>query len=642
MVSPPEAGQGLPDHPIAESSIPSPEAVRQQLQALLASRPFVTATRARRFLTYVVEQTLAGETDAIKELVLGIEVFDRPADFDPKVDTIVRVEAGKLRKRLEEYYADEGCAAAVRIEVPKGSYVPQFLLAAPTPGPVVPAVAVTSQRWYAAGIVALLLIAAGVWGAWRFRVPPAPVNPSIAVLPFLNLSADPGSGYFTDGLAEELTDALSNLGGLRVAARTSAFMFRNKPVDVQEIGAKLHVGYVVEGSVRKQGDQLMVTAQLIRTDDGYHVWSGSFERQLSDVFKVQQELAGSVVSALQMKLTGAQTRRLRKSHTANRQAFDLFLQGIHLMSSFAPGSLDQAESRLQESIAADPNYALSYAALAAVHIQSDIYGNRPSSELAAKASAAVHKALALDDELAEAYVVRSTLAARHEYDWPAAERYLRHALALNPNLAPAHYGLAHFVYAPQGRWQEALAESRLASELDPLSPMITMSEPWLAVLEGRHEAAVGGFRRLAVANPLDIMAGGGLGIALAGKGDYPAALEAIQKVERIAPSNQNLAFVGYLYARMGNPAETRKILRHFESERRFVSPVVMRMLYAGLGDADEVFRYAEIAREQQDSSLIFTRVAPVWDGFRDDPRYFKLLSEIGLSDEQIHKNQQRK
>jgi tetratricopeptide (TPR) repeat protein len=386
----------------------------------------------------------------------------------------------------------------------------------------------------------------------------------------------------------------------------------------------------------------MVTAQLIRTDDGYHVWSSSFERQLSDVFKVQQELAGSVVSALQVKLTGAQTRRLRKSHTANRRAFDLYLQGIHLMSSFAPGSLDQAESRLQESIAADPNYALSYAALAAVHIQSDIYGNRPSSELAAKASAAVHKALALDDELAEAYVVRSTLAARHEYDWPAAERYLRHALALNPNLAPAHYGLAHFVYAPQGRWQEALAESRLASELDPLSPMITMSEPWLAVLEGRHEAAVGGFRRLAVANPLDIMAGGGLGIALAGKGDYPAALEAIQKVERIAPSNQNLAFVGYLYARMGNPAETRKILRHFESERRFVSPVVMRMLYAGLGDADEVFRYAEIAREQQDSSLIFTRVAPVWDGFRDDPRYFKLLSEIGLSDEQIHKNQQRK
>ena len=485
----------MPDQPIAESSTPSPEAVRQQLQAILASRSFVTATRARRFLTYIVEQTLAGQTDAIKELVLGTEVFDRPADFDPKVDTIVRVEAGKLRKRLEEYYADEGVSAAVRIEVPKGTYVPQFQYCARTPAP-----AASPRYRYAAGILALLLVAAGAWGTWRFRVPAAPVNPSIAVLPFLNLSAEPGNEYFTDGLAEELTDALSNAGGLRVASRTSAFMFRSKPADVHEIGSKLHVGYVVEGSVRKQGDRLKVTAQLIRTDDGYHVWSGSFERQLSDVFQVQQELAGSLVTALQVKLTGAQTRRLRKTHTANQQAFDLYLQGIHLLSSFAPGYLDQAERRLQESIAADPAYALSYVALAGVYILANIYGNRPARELASKASAAVHKALALDDELPEAYVMLGTIAARHEYDWSAAERHLRHALELNPSSAQAHYGLAHFVFAPRERWREALAESRLASELDPLSPMIAMSEPWLAVLEGRHEAAVEGFSRLAAAN----------------------------------------------------------------------------------------------------------------------------------------------
>ena len=256
-------------------------------------------------------------------------MFDRPADFDPKVDTIVRVEAGKLRKRLEEYYADEGAAAAVRIEVPKGSYVPQFQFRTQLPRRKSRPCRRTRHR-YAAGILALLLVAAGAWGAWRFRAPAAPVNPSIAVLPFLNLSADPANEYFTDGLAEELTDALSNAGGLRVASRTSAFFFKGKPADVHEIGAKLHVGFVVEGSVRKQGDQLKVTAQLIRTDDGYHVWSGSFERQLSDVFKVQQELAGSLVTALQVKLTGAQTRRLRKTHTANQQAFDLYLQGMHV------------------------------------------------------------------------------------------------------------------------------------------------------------------------------------------------------------------------------------------------------------------------------------------------------------------------
>lgn len=629
----------LPDQSIAESSLPSPEAIRQQLQVILGSRQFVTAVRARRFLTHIVEETLAGRTDGIKELVLGIEVFDRPKDFDPKVDTIVRVEAGKLRKRLEEYYAEEGATAGLRIGVPKGSYIPQFQLRTQPivlemPGQVSRQVG----RRYATGLLALLLVVAGAWGVWRYRAPAALVNPSIGVLPFLNLSPDPANEYFTDGLTEELTDALSNAGGLRVAARTSAFMFKGKPADVHEIGAKLHVGYVVEGSVRKQGDQLKVTAQLIRTDDGYHVWSGSFERQLSDVFTVQQELAGSLVSALQVKLTGAQTRRLRKTHTANQQAFDLYLQGIHLMSSFAPDSLDRAERRLQESIAADPAYALSYVALAGVYIQGNIYGNRPARELAAKANAAVHKALALDSELAEAYVTLSTVNARHEYDWRAAERHLRHALELNPNSARAHYGLAHFVYAPQERWREALAESRLASELDPLSPMIAMSEPWLAVLEGRHEAAVGGFRRLAAANPLDIMAGGGLGLALAGKQEYPAALEVIEQVQRIAPSNQNLAFVGFLHALVGNTAETRKIILQLQSER-FVSPGVMRLLYAGLGNADEIFRYAEMSREHQESSLIFTRVGLGWDPFRKDPRYLKLLTEIGLSDEQIQKNQ---
>jgi TolB-like protein len=625
----------LPDHPIATPSSPSPELVRQQLQAILASRQFVLVARARRFLTYIVEQTLAGQTDGIKELVVGSEVFDRSNDFDPKTDPIVRVEAGKLRKRLEEYYANEGVSASVRIDVPKGAYVPLFQYSATT----TPAPAASPRHRYAAGMLALLLVAAGAWGLWRFHAPAGPVNPSIAVLPFLNLSADPGNEYFTDGLAEELTNALCNAGGLRVASRTSAFFFKGKPADVHEIGARLHVAYVVEGSVRKERDQLMVTAQLIRTDDGYHIWSGSFERQLSDVFKVQRELADSLVTALQVKLTGAQTRRLRKAHTANQQAFDLYLQGIHHLASFQPGYLERAERCLQESVAADPDYALAYVALAGVYIQANMFGNRPPKELAANASAAVHKALALDDELAEGYAMLGAVAARHEYDWPAAERHLRHALALNPSSAQAHYGIAHYVYAPQERWPEALAESRLASELDPLSPMIAMSEPWLAVLERRYDAAIDGFRKLGSGNSRDMMADA-FPFALIGKGDYPAALEALQRQQSRMPSFQTLAFIGWVQARQGNPTPARKILQQLLAEQRFVSPVLLSGLYRGLGDADEGFRYAEMAREQRDSSLIYIRVAAPWDGFRKDPRYFKLLTEIGLSDEQIQKNQQ--
>ena len=618
--------------------------MRQQLQAILESRAFVTAVRARRFLTHIVEQTLAGRTDGIKELVLGIEVFDRPSDFDPKVDTIVRVEAGKLRKRLEEYYADEGGSSPLRIEIPKGSYVPQFqfrpqLPALETSGPIL------HRLRYAAGSLSVLLIAASVWwGVGRFGAPEAPATPSIAVLPFLNLSADPANEYFADGLSEELTDALCNAGGLRVAARTSAFFFKGKPADIHEIGAKLHVGFVVEGSVRKQGDQLKVTAQLIRTDDGYHVWSGSFERQLSDVFAVQREIAGSVVTALRVKLTGDQNRRVNKTHTANQQAFDLYLQGRHSLNSFAPDSLEQAERLFEQSIAADPDYALPYVGLAEVYVITDIWSKQPANELAAKGSAAVHKALALDAELAEAHVALGVITARHEYDWSTAERHLRHALELSASSAAAHYQLAHVVLAPQGRWQEALAESRLASELDPLSQMIAMSEPWLAYLEGRNAVAVEGFRRLAAANSFDTMALGGLGFALMQKPDYPAALETLEQLRRVSPSPQTLASIGWVQARLGNPTETRKILEQFlaESRRgRFVSPGIFSTLYMGLGDADNVFHYLEMSRKMQESILIYTRASNVWDPIRNDPRYLTLLTEIGLSDEQIQKNQHR-
>jgi len=632
----------LPANPIAES--PSPEAVRQQLQAILASRPFVTATRPRRFLTHIVEQTLLGQTAGIKELVLGIEVFDRTADFDPKVDTVVRVEAGKLRKRLGEYYANEGAEAPLRIEIPIGSYVPQFHLRTQSPSLEVPVPAVPRRR-YAAGILALLLTAGSAWwGVWKFRAPAAPATPSIAVLPFLNMSADPANEYFTDGLSEELTDALCNAGGMRVAARTSAFFFKGKPADVHEIGSKLHVGFVVEGSVRKQGGQLKVTAQLIRTDDGYHVWSGSFERQLSDVFKVQEELAGSLVTALHVKLTGTQARRLKKTHTANQQAFDLYLQAKHVVNSFAPDSIERAERLFQQSIAADPGYALPYVGLAQVYRSAEIFATQPANVLAAKATAAVHTALDLDDELAEAHVMLGAIIARHHYDWAAAERHLRHALELNPNSAQGHYGLAQNVLAPQRRWQEAMVESRLASELDPLSAQIAMSEPWLATLEGRHDTAVEGFRRLSEANSRDMMALSGLGMALMGKGDYLGALDAFRQQQRLAPSSKTLSFIGYTEARAGNPGEARKILRQFQAESRrgqFVSPGNLALVYMGLGDADEVFRYQEMAREQQESHLVFVRAQGVWDPFQNDPRYLTLLTEIGLSNEQIQKNQYR-
>jgi tetratricopeptide (TPR) repeat protein len=239
------------------------------------------------------------------------------------------------------------------------------------------------------------------------------------------------------------------------------------------------------------------------------------------------------------------------------------------------------------------------------------------------------------------HVVLGELSARHQYDWATAERHLRHALELNPSSAIAHNQLAQNVLAPQGRWQEALTENRLAMELDPLSRQIAMGEPWLAVLERRHEAAVEGSRKLAAASPGDMMVLFGLANALMGKGDYPAALETFGQLQRLAPSSQTLAWTGYVQARNGNPSEARKILQQLlvESRRQFVSPGRFAVLYTGLGDADNAFRYLEMAREQQESFLIFTRVHSIFDPIRSDPRFLTLLTEIGLSDEQVQKNQ---
>ncbi len=604
----------------------------------------MNAARTRRFLTYIVEETLAGRTEGIKESLIGLEVFDRAADFDPKLDTVVRVEAGKLRKRLEEYYSGEGVRDALRIEVPKGGYVPVFKTC-PEPPEEVKAglVPVSHRRLYAAlaiaGVAAAALV---VWFAIRADKPASKPDPSIAVLPFLNLSGNASDEYFADGLTEELTDALCKTGGMRVVSRTSAFFFKGKQADVQEIGKKLHVAYVVEGSVRKQGPRLKVTTQLIRADDGYHVWSGSFERELKDVFEVQRQIAESAVRVLRAKVPLPQQARVRTTHSANAHAFDLYLQGKHALNNRSGADLKLAEKLFQESITADPAYAPTYVALTDVYSRTGITSDTPASELFAKSKAALEKAIALDDQLAEAHAFLGTISARHDHDLGTAERQLRYAVKLNPSCSQAHYQLAQNVLAPQERWDEAMRENRLASELDPLSPLIAYSGPWLAMLKRDHATAVDGFGRLAVEYPTDRMATGGLIAALMGRGDYAAALKLLREQQARSPSYVSLALIGHAEARSGNRAGAEKTLQELfaaETTRR-VPPICFALVYMGLGDADKSFRYLDRARLQDDFSyLIFARVAHLYDPIRRDGKFPALLASIGLADEQIQQNQ---
>jgi TolB-like protein len=622
----------------ASASTSDPELIRRELQNILAGKPFATAARSRRFLTYVTEKTLAGQHDEIKELIVGMEVFDRANDFDPRADTIVRVEAGKLRKRLQEYYETEGAGAKVRIEIPKGTYVPQFHRHE-APGPHSPVEAARWPRKYiAAGLlIALILVAAAAYWGTRTR----PTELSIAVLPFLNLSSDASNEYFADGLAEDLTDALARLGGLRVASRTSAFFFKGKQTDIHDVGARLHAAFVVEGSVRKEGQRIKISAQLVRTDDGYHVWSNSFERDMKDVFAVQQEIARSVASTLKLRLIGGKREQLAKPYTASVEAFDLYMRGRHAAAAGILADINPAERLFQQAIAADPAYPLPYVALADLYLHADILELRPTGELVGKAKEAISKALALDGAIAEAHAILGSLTARHEYNWIAAERHIRDALDLDPNSAAAHNLLAQDILAPQARWQEAMAENRQAMELDPFSSIIAVGQPWLQYLQHHYDPAIQGFRGVAATHGFNPATLHFEAVSKLGKGDYETALGMFEGMIRQGGSMPALlAITGYAHGRAGHTAEAKKILQELEiqSRSRFVSLAGFATIYVGLNDREKAFEYLERARQDHESFLIFSRVDGLFDPIRSDPRFATLLNEIGLSDKALLKN----
>jgi TolB-like protein/Flp pilus assembly protein TadD len=629
---------------------PPPEAVLEELHRVLDSPPFATAARSRRFLTYVVEQTLAGQSDAIKEIVLASEVFDRPTDFDPRVDTIVRVEAGKLRKRLEEYYASSAAPSAVRIEMPKGSYVPRFVtpesnvLATPNdnaPALITEVAAAPAARGrrklIAAAIAAVAVVVAGVIVSFgrSGRSPSAvtpDVPPAIAVLPFQNFSSDPNNEYLADGLAEDLTDALVQTPGLRVASRTSAFLFKGQQADVRDIGVKLNVGYVIEGSVRREGERLKVSAQLVRTDDGYHVWSRGFERDVHDVLAVQDEIARAVVDAVQVKLSGNQAATARP-HVPPFEAFDLYLRGV---DALARADVIRAEELLQRAIAADPKYSRPYVAVTRVFTTADIMGGAPRLEMLEKARRSIRTALELEPTSADAHVAYGSLLARHDYQWEMAETEMRRALALDPNSSAAHNEFAQNVLAPQERWDEAMAEDRQARELDPLSPSLPANHAFLLLLQRKQRESIE-FSRAAVAKNPNFLSVTGLGMALFQGGEIDEAERVLDRGEPWAHAPMLTVFRAYAYARAGRGDRAQALMREVDTMAagRPIPPTYQAIMAVATGDPDTAFRHLVAARERHESPLIFLRVEQIFDPLRSDPRFAHLLADVGLSDADI-------
>jgi len=468
----------------------------------------------------------------------------------------------------------------------------------------------------------------------------APANPmqdrvpdeSIAVLPFANLSTDPDSEYFSDGITEEIIDTLARLPGLRVAARTSSFAFRGKSADLAEIGAKLRVATVLEGSVRKAGNHLRVTVQLVKVGDGFHLWSERYDREMTDVFVIQEEIARAIAKRLQVTFAGGEGGVLVTPPTLNLDAYHLHLKGRYYWARRGLG-LKQALECFGQALALDPNYAAAYAGLADTWTLLGIHGIVPATQILPKARAAVQRALELAPDLAEANCAAGTLKLAFEWDWPGAARDLRRAIELNPRYIAAQYWLAVLLGLVEGRFEEGLLHARRAVELDPLAAIPLAQLGMVLIAAGKYEEAIEVLRRACELSPAMYVPFLYLGVTynhLGRTGEAIAVLEAAAAMSGRAPVT--LGALAVCFNAIGKPGDAQAI--HDEltarARREYVQPSMLALTTASVGRLEEAFALLHRACDERDGVLMYARTYPAFRPLQTDPRMTEIYRRIGF------------
>jgi serine/threonine protein kinase/Tfp pilus assembly protein PilF len=426
---------------------------------------------------------------------------------------------------------------------------------------------------------------------------------SIAVLPFADLSPDRDQEYFCDGLAEELINSLSHIQALRVAARTSAFAFKGKDLDIREIGERLNVQAILEGSVRKAGKKLRITAQLVSVADGYHLWSEKYDRGTEDIFAIQDEISLDIADRLRLKLVKGEKTNVLKRHTENKDAYNLFLKGRYFWNRRNEGDLKKAIEFYDEAIKTDPNYSLPYLGIADHFIMMGLWSYLPPETARLRAKEVLDKALEIDDQLGEAYTSLGYYQCLFDWDWPAAEKNLRRGIALNPRNSMAHAWYGCYLFG-RNRFEEACTELKMALEIEPLSPIINALEGFVVSLTDPD----GGRKQVDKAiemEPNSAIAHLWLGMIYM----YPEHVDerAVEHLQIAA--NLGLTFalgwLGCAYGRLGKREEAFKTLSQLDelSKERYISPVQKMAVYSGLGMYDQAFGFLEKAFSQKEPVL---------------------------------------
>jgi TolB-like protein len=462
--------------------------------------------------------------------------------------------------------------------------------------------------------------------------PAAQWKNSIAVLPFVDMSPQKDQEYFCDGMTEELINKLSNIRELRVPARTSVFTFKGKAEDIREIGRKLNVEKVLEGSVRKENSQLRITVQLVNVSDSYHIWSETFDKELTKVFAIQDEIALTVADKLKLTLLSDEKDRLVKRPTENLEAYNLCLLGRYFFYKGTEEDINKAIGYFEQAIAKDPGYSLAYAFLADCYGVLCAGGNLAPKEAYPKAIEAAQRALELDEELAEAQASLGYLKLVFDWDLSGAERQFKRALKLNP-------GGVYIVYSIYlgitGRFDEAVAGFKRAAELDPAAPATYTYLGFAYHIAGRFDEGIAQLNKALEIDPNYPLALLNMGSIYALKGMFEEAVAQADKVSSIWPTIEDaqiLSFLGWVYAVSARQEKARNVLNRMLDlrARRYMDAYSIGEVYAGLGEKEKAFEWLTKAYEEHSGQMWLIKIDPWINNLRSDPRYKELLKKMGF------------
>ncbi|MCJ7483478.1 MAG: protein kinase [Thermodesulfovibrionales bacterium] len=455
--------------------------------------------------------------------------------------------------------------------------------------------------------------------------------PSIAVLPFRDMSPQKDQDYFCEGMAEELINALTHIKGMKVAARTSAFQFKAVDLDVRRIGEELGVKTILEGSVRKAGNRLRITAQLVKAEDGYHLWSEKYDRDLEDIFAIQDEISLKIVENLKVTLLEKDKAKLLRRYTEDQEAYDLYLKGRYFWNRRYEGGLQKAIEYFNQTIKKDTSHAPAYSGIADSLSILGLFWLRPR-DVFPRAKSAAQKAIEIDETLAEGHASLGWILFMYDWDWTAAERKFKRAIELDPRYALNHMWYAVFL-SQMGRVEEAMVHSKRALGLEPVSLIINACSALVLWTNRQYGEAIKQGVKAVEMDPNFLLSYWYLSLGYNSKGMWKECISALEKTVVLSGDSPFfLGAIGHAYAKSGQKKKAQEILCRLKelSKTKYNSPINEALIFLGLDEKDQMFEYLEKAYNERSFMIPSLKVAPAYDSVRQDPRYLELLKKIGL------------